>query len=599
MSALFSWKALTVMTIVCVFTTKNPACVVIIVIIATEGEMESSAGEEWMTNGAQPPPSPRHHRSQVFKNSVANVAGSRRRQQAAQVGKERRDALVRGKRLRRGEANENGDADMVMDEDSTAKVLEEKILIAVQELKAAGNSKGMDTSKAKIEALRNVRKLLSSNAAPPLKVAVEAGVVTLLVNCLEFGSPEDQLVEAAWCLTNIASGEQEMTKAVVPAIPMLVLHLGDTSSAAVVEQCAWAIGNVASESEEMRNLLLEQGALLHLGRLMASPAPSLARTTAWAMSNLIKGPSPKAASGLMRLDGMPKFLVELLTKGDDELVVEVVWILVYLTSMSDTHSEVLVNAGLLPPLVNRLVTSDQHLILIPVLRCIGNIVAGDNARTDAVLAASPDGPGGLNGGIRRCLEMGHRTLQKEAALTVSNIAAGTMIHKQIVFQGGTIPSLLHLLATAAFDVRKEAAYALVHVCAAPKRTGKDGVDPIVEHLTVLVDRGCIPGFLALVKSPDTEAARLGLQFLELVMRGLPNNQGPKVVDKEDGIAAMETLQFHENEELYSMANGLIDKYFGEDYGLEEEYGPEAVDVLGGSADSSEYPPWRQQGLAHG
>lgn len=62
----------------------------------------------------------------------------------------------------------------------------------------------------------------------------------------------------------------------------------DQSSAAVAEQCAWAIGNVASESEEMRNLLLAQGALLHLGRLMASPAPSLARTVAWAVSNLIK-----------------------------------------------------------------------------------------------------------------------------------------------------------------------------------------------------------------------------------------------------------------------------------------------------------------------
>lgn len=54
------------------------------------------------------------------------------------------------------------------------------------------------------------------------------------------------------------------------------------------EQCAWAIGNVASESEHMRNLLLKQGALLHLGRLMASPSPSLARTATWAMSNLIK-----------------------------------------------------------------------------------------------------------------------------------------------------------------------------------------------------------------------------------------------------------------------------------------------------------------------
>ena len=78
-----------------------------------------------------------------------------------------------------------------------------------------------------------------------------------------------------------------------------------------------------------------------------------------------------------------------------------------------------------------------------------------------------------------------------------------------------MPPLLHLLATAAFDVRKESAYGLGNLCVTPRDQGSEG-NPIVEHLTVLVDRGCIPGFIALVRSPDLEAARLGLQFLELV-----------------------------------------------------------------------------------
>ncbi|KAH9289779.1 hypothetical protein KI387_033896, partial [Taxus chinensis] len=82
--------------------------------------------------------------------------------------------------------------------------------------------------------------------------------------------------------------------------------------------------------------------------------------------------------------------------------------------------------------------------------------------------------------------------------------------------------------------------------------------------------GCLPGFINLVKSPDIEVAKMGLQFLELVMRALPNGQGPRLVETEDGIAAMELFQFHENEELRGMANGLVDKYFGESYGIEEE-----------------------------
>jgi importin subunit alpha-1 len=61
---------------------------------------------------------------------------------------------------------------------------------------------------------------------PPVHVAIEAGVVTLLVDCLAFGSSEEQLFEAAWCLTNIASGDLQQTRAVEPALPLLILHLG-------------------------------------------------------------------------------------------------------------------------------------------------------------------------------------------------------------------------------------------------------------------------------------------------------------------------------------------------------------------------------------
>lgn len=56
----------------------------------------------------------------------------------------------------------------------------------------------------------------------------------------------------------------------------------------VSEQCAWALGNVAGEGEELRNVLLVQGALPPLARMLLSNKVSTARTAAWALSNLIK-----------------------------------------------------------------------------------------------------------------------------------------------------------------------------------------------------------------------------------------------------------------------------------------------------------------------
>nr|GMD36671.1 importin subunit alpha-9 [Ipomoea batatas] len=162
----------------------------------------------------------------------------------------------------------------------------------------------------------------------------------------------------------------------------------------------------------------------------------------------------------------------------------------------------------------------------------------------------------------------HRILKKEAAWVLSNLAAGSAEHKKLIHSSDALPVLLHLLSTAPFDIKKEVAYVLGNLCVAPD-DGSGMPKLILEHLVSLVGRGCLSGFVDLVRSVDAEAARLGMQFLELVLRGMPNREGPKLVEKEDGIEALERYQFHENEELRGMANELLDKYYGDEYGLEE------------------------------
>eukprot|EP00250_Pteridium_aquilinum_P006370 c16313_g1_i1 orf=134-1771(-) len=529
--------------------------------------------------------SPAARRDQ-FKATVGNVAGQRRRRQAITVGKERRDAVVRAKRMRRADDDDEG---MMDDEQVSEKGVAEDTVQAVEDLKSAFSVSLKSSSQKKMEALRRLRRLLSCSSSPPVDAAVEAGVVPILVKCLEFGSSDEQLVEAAWCLTNIASGDSVHTLAILPALPLLIAHLGERSASPVAEQCAWAVGNVAGEGEQARDILIAQGALLPLAKLLISNKSTLAKTAAWALSNMIKGPSPKAAVELLKLDNLPEAISRHMTKGDEELVVEVAWVVAYVTSLADSHSKVLIKSGLLTPLVGRLSSSENLSLLTPVLRSIGNLVAGDNANTDALFDAAKELPGGLLGSLVRCLGSEHRTQQKEAAWAVSNIVAGSLQHKQLVFCSGVVPALLHLLATATFDVRKEVAFALGNLSVMPAGEFKVA-QPIMEHLTTLVERGCLPGFINLVKSPDLEASRLGLQFLELVMRGLPNGQGVKLVEKEEGLAALEVLEYHENEELRAMANDLIDKYYGEDYGLEEEYGPGIAEVMKGGED---YPSWRR------
>ncbi|KAI3447614.1 hypothetical protein Pfo_004279 [Paulownia fortunei] len=504
-----------------------------------------------------------------IKSSVGSVAVQRRREHAVMVGKERREALMRTKRLCRvGVSNDNADVpvddDMMMDEEQS--VLEDQTLKAVEELKHALGYQGKGAMHKRVNTLRELRRLLSKSEYPPVEAALKAGAMPTLVQCLSFGSPDEQLLEAAWCLTNIAAGKPEETKALLPALPLLIAHIGEKSSLPVAEQCAWALGNVAGEGEELRNVLLSQGALQPLARMMLPNKGSTVRTAAWTLSNLIKGPDPKAATELIRIDGVLDAILRHLKRGDEELATEVAWVVVYLTALSNVATSMLAKSDLLQILVDRLASSNSLQLLIPVLRSLGNLVAGDSYVTNNVLAAGREITVNVIQALIKCMRSENRVLKKESAWVLSNVAAGSVEHKKLIHSTEAVSLLMRLLSTAPFDIRKEVAYVLGNLCVAPSE-GSGRTNLIVEHLVSLVGGGCLGGFVDLVRSADIEAARLGLQFMELVLRGMPNGEGSKLVEAEDGIDAMERFQFHENEDLRNMANELVDRYFGEDYGL--------------------------------
>lgn len=505
-----------------------------------------------------------------IKSSVGDVAAQKRRQLANTVAKERRETLVRTKRLCRVGVNGEGDVpiaegDMLIDEEQS--VLEVQTISAVEGLKLALAIQGKGAMQERLAALRELRRLLSGVEFPPVEAALKSGAIPLLVQCLSFGSPDEQLLEAAWCLTNIAAGRPEETEALLPALPLLIAHMGEKGSLPVVEQCAWAIGNVAGEGQELRNILLSQGALPPLARMVLREKGSTVRTAAWSLSNLIKGPDSKAANELIKIEGVLDAILRHLRKADEELATEVAWVVVYLSALSNVATSMLIKRDLPSLLAERMEKSDNLQLHIPVLRSLGNLASSD-VPISSVFAVGQKTTDDLIQFLVKCLKSEHRVLVKEAAWVLSNIATGSMEVKQLIYHSEAVPVLLHLLSTATFDIRKEAAYTVGNLCVITSKSSEQP-DVIVDHLVSLVRGGCLPGFIQLVRSVDTEAARLGILFVELVLRGMPNREGQKLVEEEDGIEALERYQFHVNEELRCMANQLVDKYFGEDYGIEE------------------------------
>ncbi|XP_068621274.1 importin subunit alpha-3 [Battus philenor] len=475
---------------------------------------------------------PMKNRMHVFKNTGKDVDEMRRRRNEVTV------ELRKNKREETLQKRRNVPISDSTDEEEVERPTNIEELVI--------NAAKADNAELQLSAVQQCRKLLSSDKNPPIDDLIDAGILPILVQCLSRADNPTLQFEAAWALTNIASGTSAQTNKVVHAgaVP-LFLQLLMSPHENVCEQAVWALGNIIGDGPMLRDLVVELGVVKPLLSFIKPNIPiSFLRNVTWVIVNLCRSKDPPPPVKTIQ-EILPALNV-LITHSDINILVDTVWAISYLTDGGNEQIQMVIESGIVPKLIP-LLSHKEMKAQTAALRAVGNIVTGTDEQTQVVLNCD------ALSHFPALLSHSKEKICKEAVWFLSNVTAGNKQQVQAVIDAGLLPKIVENLNKGEFQTQKEAAWAVSNL----------SISGTKEQVATLINCGVIPPFCNLLNCKDTQVVSVVLDGLSNMLKMAGDNveQVANMIEECGGIDKIEQLQSHEKMEIYKMAYDIIEQYF--------------------------------------